>query len=194
MKRFLFLLLAVVFYVPIEANPPFNHYLPGTGAEGTNVAHEEFLTNRRKAKLTKYQNKTNKGYASYVNRIQQENQAYLDAKTSAEITVDEATGITTITWGDGAMYRGQTYYGEIKGVGTMVYPDGSKYCGQWERDLPNGYGTMLYPDGLAYSANFVNGLPHGKGVVEDADGNKFSARWVYGKLKVKSLKPYKEGK
>ncbi|MBR2050015.1 MAG: hypothetical protein IKK27_02005 [Alistipes sp.] len=122
------------------------------------------------------------------------NNQYLDSKPAAEITVDEATGITTITWGDGAMYRGQTYYGEIKGVGTMVYPDGSKYCGQWERDLPNGYGTMLYPDGLAYSANFVNGLPHGKGVVEDADGNKFSARWVYGKLKEKSLKPYKEKK
>lgn len=126
-------------------------------------------------------------------KVAQNNQ-YLDSKPSAEITVDEATGITTITWGDGAMYRGQTYYGEIKGVGTMVYPDGSKYCGQWERDLPNGYGTMLYPDGLAYSANFVNGLPHGKGVVEDADGNKFSARWVYGKLKEKSLKPLEEKK
>ncbi len=194
MKRFLLLLLAVVFYVPIEANPPFNHYLQPTGAEGTNVAHEEFLTNRRRAKLLKYQNKTNNGYKGYVNRITEQNQAYLDSKPSAEVTVDEATGITTITWGDGAMYRGQTYYGEIKGVGTMVYPDGSKYCGQWERDLPNGYGTMLYPDGLAYSANFVNGLPHGKGVVEDADGNKFSARWVYGKLKEKSLKPYKEKK
>ncbi len=194
MKRYLFLLLAVVFYLPTNANPPFNHYLQPTGAEGTNVAHEEFLTNRRRAKLLKYQNKTNNGYKSYVNKITEQNQAYLDAKTSAEITVDEATGITTITWGDGAMYRGQTYYGEIKGVGTMVYPDGSKYCGQWERDLPNGYGTMLYPDGLAYSANFVNGLPHGKGVVEDADGNKFSARWVYGKLKEKSLKPYKEKK
>jgi hypothetical protein len=73
MKKILFLLVAAIFCLPIEANPPFNHYLPGTGAEGTNVAHEEFLTNRRKAKLTKYQNKTNKGYASYVNRIQQEN-------------------------------------------------------------------------------------------------------------------------
>ena len=194
MKRYLFLLLAVVFYLPIEANPPFNHYLPVTGAEGTNVAHEEFLTNRRKAKLTKYQNKTNKGYASYVNRIQQENQAYLDAKTSAEITVDETTGITTITWGDGAMYRGQTYYGEIKGVGTMVYPDKSKYVGSWERDLPNGNGTFQTPEGIMFTVNFESGLPHGKGVIQDLDGRMYSARWVRGVLKEKSIKPYKEKK
>lgn len=133
-----------------------------------------------------YYNSTSKFYIAATKLLQQkieQLEAYLNTKSSAEVTVDEATGITTITWSDGAMYRGQTYLGEIKGVGTMIFPDGSKYCGQWERDLPNGDGTMLYPDGLVCSANFVNGLPHGKGVVEDADGNKFSARWVHGKLK-----------
>ena len=194
MKRF-FLVLAVAFFCnSAVANPPFNHYLQPTGAEGTNVAHEEFLTNRRKAKLTKFQNKTNKGYASYVNRIQQENQAYLDAKTSAEITVDEATGTTTIKWNDGAAYQGQTYYGEIKGVGTMVYPDGSKYCGSWERDLPNGNGTFQTPEGIMFTVNFESGLPHGKGVIQDLDGRMYSARWVRGVLKEKSIKPYKEKK
>jgi hypothetical protein len=194
MKKILFLLVAAIFCLPIEANPPFNHYLPGTGAEGTNVAHEEFLTNRRKAKLTKYQNKTNKGYASYVNRIQQENQAYLNSKPSAEITVDEATGTTTIKWNDGAAYQGQTYYGEIKGIGTMVYPDKSKYVGSWERDLPNGQGTFQTPEGIMYTVNFENGVPHGKGVIQDLDGRKYSARWVRGKLKEKSIKPLKEKK
>lgn len=192
MKRFLLVLAVAFFCNSAVANPPFNHYLQPTGAEGTNVAHEEFLTNRRKAKLTKFQNKTNKGYASYVNRIQQENQAYLDAKTSAEITVDEATGITTITWGDGAMYRGQTYYGEIKGVGTMVYPDKSKYVGSWERDLPNGKGTFQTPEGITFTVNFENGIPHGKGVIQDLDGRLYSARWVRGVLKEKSIKPLEE--
>ena len=51
MKKYLFLLLTAIFCLPINANPPFNHYLQPTGAEGTNVAHEEFLTNRRKAKF-----------------------------------------------------------------------------------------------------------------------------------------------
>jgi hypothetical protein len=194
MKKYLFLLLAAIFCLPVEANPPFNHYLQPTGAEGTNVAHEQFLTNRRKAKLTKYQNKTNKGYASYVNRIQQENQAYLDAKTSAEITVDEATGTTTIKWNDGAAYQGQTYYGEIKGIGTMVYPDKSKYVGSWERDLPNGQGTFQTPEGIMYTVNFENGVPHGKGIIQDLDGRKYSARWVRGVLKEKSIKPLKEKK
>ena len=192
MNRYILLLMVIVVFLPTNANPPFNHYLQPTGAEGTNVAHEEFLTNRRKAKLTKYQNKTNKGYASYVNRIQQENQAYLDAKTSAEITVDEATGTTTITWGDGAMYRGQTYYGEIKGVGTMVYPDKSKYVGTWERDLPTGQGTFQTPEGITFTTTFVNGVPHGKGVIQDLDGRMYSARWVRGVLKEKSIKPLEE--
>ena len=185
MKRYLFLLFVAFYCLPSIAQT-----VPYIGQSKSEFRKE----------LRSYQSaiKRNAQYNAANKRAEAEkaeqNQAYLDSKPSAEITVDEATGITTITWGDGAMYRGQTYYGEIKGVGTMVYPDGSKYCGQWERDLPNGYGTMLYPDGLAYSANFVNGLPHGKGVVEDADGNKFSARWVYGKLKEKSLKPYKEKK
>ena len=186
MKRYLFLLLAVVFYLPIEAKRP---------GDPANISTADHWTNQM------LQSGTYMSRAKHMSRpkhlghtITVAVQKKVTSKHATEVTVDEATGITTITWGDGAMYRGQTYYGEIKGVGTMVYPDGSKYCGQWERDLPNGYGTMLYPDGLAYSANFVNGLPHGKGVVEDADGNKFSARWVYGKLKEKSLKPYKEKK
>lgn len=124
------------------------------------------------------------------NREQQK--AYLDAKTSVEITVDEATGITTITWGDGAMYRGQTYYGEIKGVGTMVYPDKSKYIGSWERDLPNGQGTFQTPEGITFTVNFENGVLHGKGVIQDLDGRMYSARWVRGKLKEKSIKPLKK--
>ena len=188
MNRFLLLLVLAIFCLPNIANAQ---------DLSLNVQKE---AKRQRLMMHKNSDGGRGAYSAYIaaakirqQKIEQQ-EAYLNAKPSAEITVDEATGITTITWGDGAMYRGQTYYGEIKGVGTMVYPDGSKYCGQWERDLPNGYGTMLYPDGLAYSANFVNGLPHGKGVVEDADGNKFSARWVYGKLKEKSLKPYKEEK
>ena len=192
MKRFLLLLLAVVFYVPIEANPPFNHYLPGTGAEGTNVAHEEFLTNKRKSKFAKYQSKTNKGYSSYVNRIQQENQAYLNANVAIECVTDEATGTSTIKWSDGSAYQGQTYYGEIKGVGTMVYPDGSKYVSLWERDLPNGKGTFQTPEGIMYTVNFENGIPHGKGIIQDLDGRMYTARWKHGKLKEKSIKPLEE--
>ena len=90
------------------------------------------------------------------------------------------------------MYRGQTYYGEIKGIGTMVYPDKSKYVGSWERDLPNGNGTFQTPEGITFTVNFENGVPHGKGVIQDLDGRMYSARWVRGKLKEKSIKPLKK--
>ena len=186
MNRYLLIIL-VICCLPIMVNAQ-SRYAVTPAYDG----FEEAQARTQKLKEARYQTKVDKGYASYVNRIQQENQAYLDAKTSAEITVDEATGTTTITWSDGAMYRGQTYYGEIKGIGTMIYPDKSKYVGSWERDLPNGNGTFQTPEGIMYTVNFENGIPHGKGVIQDLDGRKYTARWVRGVLKEKSIKPYKE--
>ena len=149
MKRFLLLLILAIFCLPNIAN-------------AQDLSQEDYAIGqkyRRKRGRTQH---SYDAYNSYIvwakNREQQK--AYLDAKTSVEITVDEATGITIITWGDGAMYRGQTYYGEIKGIGTMVYPDKSKYVGSWERDLPNGNGTFQTPEGITFTVNFENVVPH----------------------------------
>ena len=191
MKRFL-LVLAVAFLCnSAVANPPYDIY---SVASSNNVNREAFVQKLISDPFARSNFDSNKGYKSYVNRITEQNQAYLDAKTSAEITVDEATGTTTIKWNDGAAYQGQTYYGEIKGIGTMVYPDKSKYVGSWERDLPNGKGTFQTPEGIMFTVNFESGLPHGKGVIQDLDGRMYSARWVRGVLKEKSIKPYKEKK
>ena len=193
MKRYLLILLVIV-CLPISTYAQLG--LPGTGAEGTNVRAEAAAKQRMERDQTRYKSKNNKSFKDYVNRIENQeylqNQAYLNSKPSAEITVDEATGTTTIKWNDGAAYQGQTYYGEIKGVGTMVYPDGSKYCGSWERDLPNGNGTFQTPEGITFTTTFVNGVPHGKGVIQDLDGRKYTARWVRGVLKEKSIKPLEE--
>ena len=189
MIRFFLIIVAALCCHSAIANPPYDIH---SVASGNNVEREAFVQKLISDPFARSRFDSNKGYKSYVNRIQQENQAYLDAKTSAEITVDEATGTTTIKWNDGAAYQGQTYYGEIKGIGTMVYPDGSKYCGTWERDLPNGNGTFQTPEGITFTVNFENGIPHGKGVIQDLDGRLYSARWVRGELKEKSIKPYKE--
>jgi hypothetical protein len=182
MKRFLLLLILAIFCLPNIAN-------------AQDLSQKDYKIGQRYG--NKYGIGTQNYYDEYNDYIvwaknREQQKAYLDAKISAEITVDEATGITTITWGDGAMYRGQTYYGEIKGVGTMVYPDGSKYCGTWERDLPNGNGTFQTPAGITFTVNFENGVPHGKGVIQDLDGRLYSARWVRGVLKEKSIKPLKK--
>ena len=187
MKKYLFLLLAAIFCLPTIANGQ-SRYAVTPAYDG----FEEAQARTQKLKEARYQTKVDKNRKRYEDRMEQLNQAYLDAKTSAEITVDEATGTTTITWGDGAMYRGQTYYGEIKGIGTMVYPDKSKYVGSWERDLPNGQGTFQTPEGIMYTVNFENGIPHGKGIIQDLDGRMYSARWVRGKLKEKSIKTLEE--
>ena len=191
MKRFLLILLAI-FCLPTIMNAQRGIRYD----TGPYIAGEAAAKQRMERHQTKSAAKNNKSYKDYINRIENQeylqNQAYLNSKPSAEITVDEATGTTTIKWNDGAAYQGQTYYGEIKGVGTMVYPDKSKYVGSWERDLPNGNGTFQTPEGITFTTTFVNGVPHGKGVIQDLDGRKYSARWVRGVLKEKSIKPLEE--
>ena len=189
MKQFILIFLTIVFCLPTIANGQ-SRYAVTPAYDG----FEEAQARTQKLKEARYQTKVDKNRKRYEDRMEQLNQAYLDAKTSAETVTDEATGTSTIKWNDGAAYQGQTYYGEIKGVGTMVYPDGSKYCGTWERDLPNGNGTFQTPEGIMYTVNFENGIPHGKGVIQDLDGRKYTARWVRGVLKEKSIKPLKEKK
>ncbi len=188
MKRYLILLVLATFCLPNIAN-------------AQDLSQDDYKIGQRYG--NKYGIRTQNyydEYNDYVVWVKQRaakvalNNQYIDSKFSAETVTDEATGITTITWGDGAMYRGQTYYGEIKGIGTMVYPDKSKYVGSWERDLPNGKGTFQTPEGIMFTVNFESGLPHGKGVIQDLDGRMYSARWVRGVLKEKSIKPYKEKK
>ena len=109
-----------------------------------------------------------------------------------KITVDEATGLATVIWKDGSIYRGQVYLEEIRGIGTINNPDGSQFSGEWKWNLPNGKGTFINANGVAYTTNFVGGVPHGKGVIQDIDGKLYKARWVRGKLKEKSIKPLEE--
>ena len=136
---------------------------------------------------------------------------------AAEVSTDEATGLTTLSWADGSSYVGEIYRTVFHGMGTMIYPDkgkyhgqwkyshrdgigtmeyadGSKYVGEWVRDLPNGSGTFINPEGIAFTGKFKDGIPHGKCVMQDLDGRKYAARWVRGVLKEKSIKPYKEKK
>lgn len=131
-------------------------------------------------------------YTAHVAWIKYQNFHRGNILTSENIEYDETSNCAIIRWKDGAVYKGHTYYGEMKGVGTMVYPDKSKYVGSWERDLPNGQGTFQTPEGITYTVNFKDGLPHGKGVIQAPDGNKYTARWKDGKLKEKSIKPLEE--
>ena len=135
----------------------------------------------------------------------------------AEKTRDAETGLTTVRWNNGAVYVGEINYGEISGTGTMIYPDSSKYQGQWKDDRfhgvgsmvcadgskytgewhlgkPHGQGTFINAEGVAFTGKFKDGEPHGKCIIQDTDGQLYKARWYYGKLRKRSIKPYKEKK
>jgi hypothetical protein len=209
MKRFLLILIAAIFCLPnvgfaqglslpssSETIDPSQGAMASIWFQGTYVGPIDFDWENKPQKPSKPRVKV----------------SYLRA---AEVSTDEATGLTTLRWNDGSSYVGETYrtvfhgmgtmiypdkgkyYGQWKysyrdGIGTMEYADGSKYVGKWVRDLPNGEGTFINPEGIAFSGTFKNGVPHGKCVMQDLDGRKYTARWVRGILKEKSIKPLEE--
>ena len=174
--RKIYLILAIVFLY--SSNSVFaqgHHNTYEWEQHIANINHRQFF-GESKSYRSDYKNRYTMIYYRYA----------------AESVTDETTGMTTITWEDGAKYYGQTYFGEIRGIGTIIYPDSSRYCGKWKKDQPNGNGSFISPEGIAFTGKFKNGVPHGKGVIQDLDGRKYSARWVRGVLKEKSIKPYKE--
>ena len=181
MKRLYILLSLLLWSIPNIANAQFTNF----GIRPTTTWEREMRDqNRRNNKFFG----ESKAYRSeFKNRF-----TTIYYRHAAESVTDEATGMTTIKWEDGAKYYGQTYFGEIRGIGTIIYPDSSRYCGEWKKDQPNGNGSFISPEGIAFTGKFKNGVPHGKGVIQDLDGRKYTARWVRGVLKEKSIKPYKE--
>ncbi len=188
MKRYIFLLLAMIICLPIKADPPKNIEQFAIGAENYNK-HEQWQVNRKASGTALWTSKWKTTRDDYEKVLPKAGAKSIHV---ASITIDEATGLATAIWKDGSIYRGQVYLEEIRGIGTIVNPDGSQYSGEWKWNLPNGKGTFITPDGIAYTTNFVGGMPHGKGVIQDLDGRKYTARWKHGELKVKSIKPLEE--
>ena len=212
MKKYLFLLLAAIFCLPnisFAQNGPMlinvpREYQPVDPSFGI---WNSMITNSNKSLLNK-PNKSSKKPRKTTTPITKEDLV-------AEMIKDPETGQTTIRWNNGAVYVGETYYGEIKGMGTMTFADGAKYHGQWRFDRfhgvgsmvcadgskytgewqlgkPHGKGTFINPEGVAFIGEFYDGAPNGKGIIQDVDGRKYTARWKHGELKVKSIKPLEE--
>ena len=209
MKRYLLLLVIAIFCLP-------NNSFAQDGPMLINAPRELQPVDPAKSAWNSTINYSNKSISSKPQKPSKPRVkvSYLRA---AEVSTDEATGLTTLSWADGSSYVGEIYRTVFHGMGTMIYPDkgkyhgqwkyshrdgigtmeyadGSKYVGEWVRDLPNGSGTFINPEGIAFTGKFKDGIPHGKCVMQDIDGRKYTARWYYGKLREKSIKPLEEEK
>ena len=209
MKKYIFLIIAAIFCLPIMANAQHSHiHQFAIGAENINKRENRYMVEL--ATGTKY------AYARQrVKYAANHTQPRITKKHAIEIVIDEVTGITTARWDDGSTYVGETYYGEIKGTGTMTFADGSKYHGQWSNDLYHGIGTMEYADGSKYHGQWSCGKPHGQGtiiesngvkitlkfdegiprgkcIIQDVDGRLYTGRWSSGILRKRSIKPLEE--
>ena len=188
MKKFIFLILAAIFCLPMKADPPKDIEQFAVGAENYNK-HEQGHISCKSSGTALWTSKWGREQSDSEKVLPK-----LGAKSVhvTKITVDEATGLATAIWEDGAIYRGQVYLEEIRGIGTINNPDGSQFSGEWKWNLPNGKGTFITPDGIIFTTNFVGGIPHGKGIIQDVDGRMYTARWKHGVLKDKSIKPLEE--
>ena len=209
MKRYFLLLVLAIFCLP-------NNSFAQDGPMLINAPRELQPVDPAKRAWNSTINYSNKSISSKPQKPSKPRVkvSYLRA---AEVSTDEATGITTCRWNDGSSYVGETYrtvlhgmgtmvysdsskynggwmYDHRHGIGTMEYADGSKYVGEWVRDMPNGEGTFINPEGVAFTGQFKDGEPHGKCIIQDTDGQLYKARWYYGKLRKRSIKPYKEKK
>ncbi len=99
MKKYLLILIIAIFCLPNIAN-----------AQDLSLdAQKE--AERQRLMMHRNSDGGRGAYSAYIaaakirQRKVEQQKAYLNAKLSAETVTDEATGTTTIKWGDGAMYR-----------------------------------------------------------------------------------------
>ena len=113
MKRYLFLLVIAIFCLP-------NNSFAQDGPMLINAPRELQPVDPAKSAWNSTINYSNKSISSKPQKPSKPRVkvSYLRA---AEVSTDEATGITTCRWNDGSSYVGETYRTVLHGMGTMVY-------------------------------------------------------------------------
>jgi hypothetical protein len=94
MKKILFLLVAVIFCLPIEANPPHNLHQFAIGAENYNK-HEQWQVNRKASGTALWTSKWKTTRDDYEKVLPKAGAKSIHVTS---ITHDESTGLATVHW------------------------------------------------------------------------------------------------
>ncbi len=121
---------------------------------------------------------------------------------SGKLSVDNKTGVYTITYSNGDVYTGglkgilrhgkgivkikdtdEVYAGDflddrLTGEATVTGPDGRKYEGGMLDGKKNGTGKLTMPDGSYYYGEFKDDMRNGYGEQHNADGSSYYGSFV----------------
>lgn len=75
-------------------------------------------------------------------------------------------GLGSMTWIDGASYRGDFKDGTAEGFGHEVYADASTYKGEFKQGERCGLGVFVSSIGEQYSGEWSKGERHGHGIIK----------------------------
>lgn len=89
------------------------------------------------------------------------------------ILAEQADGRGTLTFEDGAVYRGAFVHGARTGEGSFTSADGRlRYAGGWKSDLYDGHGRIDWNDGQWYEGELHAGKRRGHGTLHSGTGTR----------------------
>jgi hypothetical protein len=100
--------------------------------------------------------------------------SYLNARYDGPAIHRRPHGRGTLTWPDGAVYRGVFEHGTATGKAEFRFPDGRIFMGAYARGRPQSPGVLMDPDGrILFAGRFVDEKPHGVGLRTGKEGPEF---------------------
>lgn len=90
---------------------------------------------------------------------------------------DMPRGHGVMTFANGNVYDGGWVDNEMSGRGVMTFPSGRVYDGEWSNSACNGHGKMTYADESVYEGNWLDNLKHGEGTQTHIDGTIYAGNW-----------------
>jgi hypothetical protein len=99
---------------------------------------------------------------------------------------DEKAQKVRIVFGNGDVYEGDFFNGEMHGMGLMAYSSGRVYGGEFKKNVPSGNGRIVYEDGKKekeYTGSVASDKKHGMGRLVYSSGCIFDGQFEYDHIK-----------
>ena len=111
-------------------------------------------------------------------RVQRGGALVKDADGNTIGEYDDETRLGRAVYPGVGVYEGHfNENGVPHGGGTLTYEDGAVYKGEWVNDMPRGHGVMTFASGNVYDGGWVDNEMSGRGVMTFPSGRVYDGEW-----------------